>query len=54
MKLIFPDPYWRRDLVSGAAFRAIHDDGMTIPLHLSVSVSTLGIDPFEFITLVEQ
>ena len=52
--MLFPDPYWRSDLVSGAAFLYFHDEGLMLPLHSSVSASAVGSNPFAFIEFVKE
>lgn len=53
MKLVFPDTCWNKDLISGALFLYFHDEKVGLTLHPSVSTFMTGIDPFEFIRLVE-
>jgi hypothetical protein len=53
MKLVFPDPCWDRSLISGALFLYFHDEKVGLTLHPSVSTFLTGIDPFDFIRLVE-
>src|SRR5437870_4748940 len=54
MKLVLPDTCWNRDLISGALLLYFHDEKIGVTLHPSVSTFMTGIDPFDFIRLVEE
>ncbi len=54
MKLLYPDPCWRPDIVSGAAFLYFAQEPMAFTLHASVSTFQTGIDPFDFFRYVEE
>lgn len=54
MKLAFPDSCWNPGVISGALLLYFHSEKIGLTLHPSVSTFMTGIDPFEFIRLVEQ
>jgi len=54
MKLAFPDACWNPGVISGALLLYFHSEKVGLTLHPSVSTFMTGIDPFEFIRLVER
>src|SRR5689334_17053993 len=54
MKLFFPDCLWSPHQISGSIFLYFHQETIVLTLHPSASAALLGINPFTFISLVEN
>jgi hypothetical protein len=54
MKFLFPDCLWSSAKISGATFLYFPARSIAITLHPSVSQSLTGVDPFTFLSYLEQ